>query len=131
PKIRLNDNVWGPGQTASPADDPIVGPPAWQATTVENVGPCWAQRLIIHELLHWIPGLGILKDVVVNSNRAIDDRGPCPASILDDDYNLHRCYHGVCSLALIAQKPSLGLTNIDNYAYLIRNMGMYYSNLVF
>lgn len=130
PEIRLNERLWEHDNAVPPALDAVVGEDAWSAAGTG--GPCWAPRVMLHEALHWVkpPLMGHLIDVRVKGNEFQDDRGPCPGDVLDDDGDYHPCYHGGCAQGLIQQNPIWGIRNIDNYAYLMRNMGMHYSDLV-
>lgn len=89
----------------------------------------WLAKTILHELLHF--GGFDCADKLVWATLAENDGGACPP-ILIDDWKLlpHKCYGGACAKALAADWPSAALKNIDNFAFLIRNMGMYWSSEV-
>ena len=92
-----------------------------------NRGPCWHQRLMIHERLHWV-GKGLF-DWVFTFEPAVDnsDRGPCPA-VRVDDMRTEVCYHGFCATGIAKwSNDYYAQHNVDNYAYLIRNMALFWA----
>lgn len=94
--------------------------------------PCWSHRVLMHEILHWI-GFDLYDIPVTFQHPEIPDtdRGPSPVYPIGEKY-MGLCYGGVCAKQ-IARSPTTAKNpekNVDNYAYLIRNLALHWTSEV-
>lgn len=102
----------------------------WQRTWFGRTEPCDAHRLLIHEVMHW--NGNELNDQLYWHPQAERDRGPCPRDPGLGGNGRRPCRHGFCGTRLAHENNSYQANhNIDNYAYLIRNIALHWANEVF
>lgn len=89
--------------------------------------PCDAQRLLMHEILHF-SGHGLNDQLYWHpDSENSEDRGPCGRINPLGDDGRRKCYHGFCATRMAHENSNFQSThNVDSYAYLIRNIGLHW-----
>lgn len=104
----------------------------WGRISFSGISPCDGQRLLMHEILHWSEHGLIDQSYWHPDSRDLNDRGPCSVNATDLGKAGRRgCHHGFCATRLASEASSWQAEhNVDNYAYLIRNIGLHWAETV-